>query len=110
MTIKTILKADPNNNIFDASAIRRTQVSEKGVILFSDDNKLWHFINESNPEKATHIRNEITKLLLDLQAGRNYQPDWDLPTPNAAVKSDLMPEVSAPATSTSESASSKATK
>lgn len=106
MANKIILKADSNNNIFDASAVRGTRVSEKGVMVFTDHGKFMHSINEPDPVKANHIRDELTKLVLALNGGRTYEPNWDVPLPSEAVKSDL-PVVTVPAL---EPATSKALK
>lgn len=110
MASKIILKADSNNNIFEASAVRGSRVTEKGVMLFTERGKFMHSINESDPLKANHIRDEITALILALQDGRNYEPNWNVPTVSEAIKSDLVPGVTVAVPSASEPATAKPTK
>jgi len=72
---KKLIK-DSNNCIFNAAAIEGTSFSPKGVVLNGENNQLLHFIPETDPVKQSCILDELAELILAINNGENYTPQW----------------------------------
>ena len=79
----------PDQCIFDAAAICGTAESEKGIMLFSENRKLLHFITEPDKEVRKFIKVELSKVITELAEGRTYKPQWPIVPPFALFLSQL---------------------
>jgi len=76
MNTQKRLIADSNFCLFNAAVIEGTSASAKGITLSGSGNSFEHFIPEVDPVRRGLILAELSTLILAINEGGNYSPNW----------------------------------
>lgn len=68
---------DPNGDCFEGTdAAGAFHVEGRGVVVRGEHGSMLHFIEEPDNERGKRIRDEIVKIVVQLNEGIGYEPKW----------------------------------